>query len=106
MRAPGQVKDMKEIEQIIVGHNEGVPVFIRDVAEVIVGGELRTGAATSNGQESVVGTVFMLLGENSRNVAQRVSKKMEELYYHGVVHIDIFGIRVYGNTLCGPIITI
>jgi heavy metal efflux system protein len=77
MRASGQVKDIAEIRQIILGHKEGVPVFIKDVANVIEGGELRTGAATSQGREEVVGTVFMLMGENSRRVAHNVSQKMK-----------------------------
>ncbi len=79
MYAPGQVKGMEEIRQIIVGRNAGVPVFIKDVAEVIEGGELRVGAATAQGEEKVVGTVFMLMGENSRWVAQEVDKKMKEI---------------------------
>ena len=79
IRAPGQVKTLEEIEQIIVGSNAGAPVYIRDVATVSLGKELRTGAATKNGQEVVLGTVFMLMGENSRTVSQRVAAKMEEV---------------------------
>jgi len=79
VRAPGQVSNIDEIEQIIVTHGEGVPIYIRDVAKVVEGHELRTGAATANGKEEVVGTVFMLLGENSRVVAQRVAEKMKEV---------------------------
>lgn len=56
---------MDEIGEIIAGHHEGVPVFIKDIAQVAEGKELRTGAATENGREVVVGTVFMLMGENS-----------------------------------------
>lgn len=79
VRAPGQVSNIEEIEQVIVTHNEGVPVYVRDVANVVEGHELRTGAATANGKEEVVGTVFMLMGENSRTVAYRVSEKMKEV---------------------------
>jgi heavy metal efflux system protein len=79
IRAPGQVKTLEEIQQIIVGSNGGAPVFVRDVATVSLGKELRTGAATKNGQEVVLGTVFMLMGENSRAVSQRVAAKMEEV---------------------------
>jgi cobalt-zinc-cadmium resistance protein CzcA len=50
---------------------------VRDVAEVAIGRELRTGAATENGREVVLGTVFMLIGENSRVVSQAVAKRME-----------------------------
>jgi cobalt-zinc-cadmium resistance protein CzcA len=57
----------------------GVPIFIRDVATVHYGKELRIGAATKDGEETVLGTVFMLMGENSRVVAQRAAQKLEEL---------------------------
>ena len=79
IRAPGQVADMAEIGSIVLGSNDGVPIYIRDVAEVTLGKELRTGAATANGEEVVLGTVFMLIGENSRAVAQRVTDKMTEI---------------------------
>ncbi len=76
VRAPGQVRDYKEIGEIIVGSHDGVPVRIRDIAGVAPGMELRTGAATKNGKEVVLGTVFMLIGENSRAVSQMVAGKM------------------------------
>ena len=58
---------------------DGAPIYVRDIADVALGKELRTGAATHNGQEVVIGTVFMLIGENSRTVSQRVSAKLEEI---------------------------
>lgn len=79
IRAPGQVADIGEIEEIVVRTSDGVPVRIKDVAEVLLGKELRTGAATENGQEVVLGTVFMLIGENSRTVSQRVAAKLQEI---------------------------
>jgi heavy metal efflux system protein len=79
IRAPGQVATLEEIQDIVIRNAQGVPVRIRDVAEVILGKELRTGAATENGKEVVLGTVFMLLGENSRTVAQRVAAKLVEV---------------------------
>lgn len=79
IRVPGQVSTEEEIRNIIVGNFEGTPVFIRDVAEVGLGKELRTGAATLNGKEVVLGTTFMLMGENSRAVSERVHKKMQEI---------------------------
>ena len=60
----------------VVGKAQGQPIRIRDVADVDVGRELRTGAATQNGQEVVLGTVFMLMGENSRTVSRAVDKQM------------------------------
>ena len=79
IRVPGQVKDIADIEAIIVDHRDGTPITVRDVAEVLMGRELRTGAATENGREVVLGTVFMLLGENSRTVSVRVADKVAEI---------------------------
>lgn len=76
IRAPGQVMNMDDIRNIIIGNHNGTPVYIRNVADVGIGKELRTGAATKDGKETVVGTVFMLIGENSRTVSQRVAGKM------------------------------
>jgi heavy metal efflux system protein len=79
IRAPGQVLGIEDIRRIVVGTHGGVPVYIQDVADVQIGTELRTGAATSDGKEVVLGTVFMLVGENSRTVSQRVAHRMEEI---------------------------
>jgi cobalt-zinc-cadmium resistance protein CzcA len=78
IRAPGQGLHRRH-RNIILGNVQGVPIRIRDVAEVGMGRELRTGAATDNGREVVLGTVFMLIGENSRTVSQAVDKKMAEI---------------------------
>ena len=79
VRAPGQVADIADIGNIVVTNREGVPIRIRDVAEVGIGKQLRTGAATENGREVVLGTVFMLIGENSRAVSRAVAKRLEEI---------------------------
>jgi len=79
IRAPGQVQSIADIGNIILGNVQGVPIRIRDVGEVQIGRELRTGAATENGREVVLGTVFMLIGQNSRTVSQAVDKKMVEI---------------------------
>jgi len=79
IRSPGQVSGLDDIRSIVVGVHQGVPIHIDDVAEVLLGRELRTGAATRNGEETVLGTVFMLQGENSRTVAERVEAKMAEI---------------------------
>jgi cobalt-zinc-cadmium resistance protein CzcA len=76
VRAPGQVKSLEDIRNIVLRSVDGVPVRIRDVADVDIGRELRTGAATENGREVVLGTVFMLIGQNSRAVSQAVDKQM------------------------------
>ena len=64
---------------LVVGSHAGVPLRIRDVAEVGLGQELRSGAATLNGEEIVLGTTLMLLGENSRTVSERVAAKLAEI---------------------------
>ncbi len=79
IRAPGQLGNLEDIANVVIGAPQGVPVRIRDVAEVAFGKELRTGAATENGREVVLGTVFMLIGENSRTVARAVDAKMQEI---------------------------
>ena len=79
IRVPGQVKDMVDISNIVVSAKNGVPIRVSDVAEVIIGSEARSGAATENSQEVVLGTVFMLMGENSRTVSAAVEKKLAEI---------------------------
>ena len=79
VRAPGQVATLADIEQIVVGHANGTPTYISNVADVVLGQELRTGAATEDGREVVVGTAFMLMGENSRVVSRRVADRMAEV---------------------------
>jgi cobalt-zinc-cadmium resistance protein CzcA len=79
IRSPGQVADIPAIERIIVAHREGVPITVRDVAEVAFGKQLRTGAATRDGEEAVLGTAVMLLGDNSRTVSYAVASKLEEI---------------------------
>ncbi len=79
IRSPGQVSNADEIKDIIVGYSEGVAIYVRNVADVIEGKELRTGAATEDGKEVVLGTVFMLMGENSRTVSAHVDARMKEI---------------------------
>lgn len=79
LRVPGQVNEIERLGNIVVREYNGAPLRIRDVATVSVGQELRTGAATQNGREVVMSTVFMLIGENSREVARAVSTKLEEI---------------------------
>lgn len=79
VRIPGQIAHLDEIGNIILGSRQGTPIRIKDVADILIGKELRTGAATQNGKEVVLGTVHMLIGENSRLVAQAAAKKLEEI---------------------------
>jgi heavy metal efflux system protein len=79
VRTPGQVENIDEIKEIVIGSRNGVPVRVADVAEVREGTDLRTGAATLNGKEVVLGTAMLLIGENSRTVAQQVAVKLGEI---------------------------
>jgi len=79
IRVPGQVKDIDDIKHIIVDKKNDFIIRVGDIANVENGSPLRTGAATQNGQEVVLGTVMMLMGENSREVAQRVAAQLEVL---------------------------
>ncbi|SDA10441.1 cobalt-zinc-cadmium resistance protein CzcA [Nitrosospira sp. Nsp18] len=79
VRVPGQVVDLDEIANIIFGSRQGIPIRIRDVADVLIGKELRTGAATQNGEEIVLATALMLIGENSRAVSHAIADKLIEV---------------------------
>ncbi|MBX3631038.1 MAG: CusA/CzcA family heavy metal efflux RND transporter [Nitrosomonas sp.] len=79
VRIPGQVANLTEIGEIILGSRQGIPIRIKDVAEVIIGKELRNGAATQNGREVVLGTVHMLIGENSQIVSAAAAAKLDEI---------------------------
>ncbi|WP_115513705.1 MULTISPECIES: efflux RND transporter permease subunit [Xanthomonas] len=79
IRVPGQVADIAGLRKIVVANRDGLPLRVSDVAHVLEGQELRTGAATKDGKEVVLGTAFMLIGENSRDVAQRTAARLQEI---------------------------
>ena len=97
IRAPGQVRTIEDIGNIILNSVKGVPVRIRDVADVGLGRELRTGAATDNGREVVLGTVFMLIGQNSRAVSSAVDKKMADI--NRTLPEGVHAVTVYDRTV-------
>ena len=97
VRAPGQVKSIEDIGDIIIGTAQGQPIRVRDVADVELGRELRTGAATENGKEVVLGTVFMLMGENSRTVSRAVDKQMAAI--NKTLPTGVKAITVYDRTV-------
>ncbi len=96
VRSPGQVAGLDELAAIVVDTRGGTPIRVGDVATVHLGQELRNGAATENGQEVVLGTVFMLIGENSRTVASAAAKKLEEI--NGSLPAGIVAEPVYDRT--------
>ncbi|MCW8856855.1 MAG: CusA/CzcA family heavy metal efflux RND transporter, partial [Kangiella sp.] len=79
IRIPGQAENLEAIESIPLSTQNGSSIRVSDVATVSEGHGLRTGAATQNGREVVMSTVFMLIGENSRTVAQAVGEKLKEI---------------------------
>jgi cobalt-zinc-cadmium resistance protein CzcA len=97
IRAPGQVRTIEDMRNVILSNVQGVPIRIRDVAEVEIGRELRTGAATDNGREVVLGTVFMLIGQNSRVVSQAVDKKMADI--NRTLPTGVKAVTVYDRTV-------
>ena len=79
VRMPGQLRTLEDIRNVVLDIDGGAPVRVRDVAQVEAGRELRTGAATENGREVVLGTAFMLVGENSRTVAEGARRRLEQV---------------------------
>jgi cobalt-zinc-cadmium resistance protein CzcA len=80
VRSEGLAKGIPDLEQIVVAHEDGTPVYLRDVAKVEIGGEIRQGLQTRNGKEEVIsGMVVKLYGTNSSTVIQAVEKKLEEI---------------------------
>ncbi len=77
--ASGRISSPADIRRIVVATRDGVPIHVHELAHVGEGRELRTGAATENGQEVVLGTAFMLIGENSRTVSQRLAARLEQV---------------------------
>ncbi|TAH39491.1 MAG: CusA/CzcA family heavy metal efflux RND transporter [Planctomycetota bacterium] len=79
VRAAGRIETLDELSAIVIATRDGVPIHVHDVAEVGIGGELRTGSASEDGSEVVVGTALMLIGANSRTVSSAVDAKMREV---------------------------
>lgn len=78
VRSDGRIESAEQIGNTVVA-NRGVPIYLKDVARVGIGKELRTGSASQNGEEVVVGTALMLIGENSRTVSEAVDRKLAEI---------------------------
>jgi len=79
VRSPGQLTSLEDIRNVVITKRDDTPIRIADVAEVFYGKQLRTGAATQDGKETVLGTAFMLIGENSRVVARAVAERLEQV---------------------------
>jgi len=108
LRLRGQARGLEDIRNIVVRVTEGSPILVRDIASVELGRELRGGAATQNGQEVVMSTIFMLIGENSRDVASRVSAKLKEIQVtlpEGVVATEVYNRTDLVNKTLGTVTT-
>ena len=79
VRVPGTLNSLSDIENISIANKNGYPIRIADVATVSIGQDLRTGAATYNGEEAVLGIAMMMMGENSRTVAQAIDAKVKTI---------------------------
>ena len=79
VRADARIRQVDEIRRTTIATRNGVPIYVSDVANVVVGGELRSGAASMNGRETVIGTALMLAGGNSRIVAEAAASRLDEV---------------------------
>ena len=79
VRVPGTLNTIEDIQNISLANKNGYPIRVADVAQVSIGHDLRTGAATYNGEETVLGIAMMMMGENSRTVAQAIDEKVQSI---------------------------
>lgn len=97
VRSTGQLQTFEDIENVTLAIRGEVPIRVSDVAEVSIGSQLRTGAATRDGVETVLGTAFMLMGENTRTVARDVAMKLEEV--NATLPVGVVAEAVYDRTI-------
>ncbi|EKF46329.1 TPA: CusA/CzcA family heavy metal efflux RND transporter [Acinetobacter nosocomialis] len=79
VRVPGMLTSIKDIQNVTVATKNGLPIRVADVASVSIGHDLRTGGATYNGQETVLGIAMMMMGENSKTIAKAIDQKVQEI---------------------------
>ncbi|MBX3592115.1 MAG: CusA/CzcA family heavy metal efflux RND transporter [Burkholderiaceae bacterium] len=77
VRGLGLVGDTRDIGSVVIAEREGVPIYVRDVAEVKEGPSLRFGAVTRDGKEVALGLALARIGENAKNVVDSVKAKLE-----------------------------
>ena len=99
VRGVGLIKDLNDIENIVLKSHEGTPTYIKDVAEVKIGEAVRMGASMKNGvDECVGGIVMMLRGENSREVVERVEEKVKEINENNILSDDLKMVPYYDRS--------
>lgn len=79
VRVPGAFNGLSDIENTMLGSPNGSPIRVGDIAQVSIGHDLRTGAATYNGKETVLGVAMMAMGGNSRTVSKAVDAKLQDI---------------------------
>lgn len=79
VRVPGMLMSIQDIQNVTVATKNGLPIWVADVASVSIGHDLRTGGATYNGQETVLGIAMMMMGENSKTIAKAIDDKVQEI---------------------------
>ncbi len=99
VRGVGLIKNVDDIENIVLKAHEGTPTYIRDVAEVKIGEAVRMGAAMTNGKDEAVGGIVMMLrGENSREVVKRVEEKVREINDNNILPDGIKMVPYYDRS--------
>ena len=96
VRADARLKSIEDIQEAVVATRAGTPVRVKDVGQVVIGGAVRTGSGSRMGSEAVISTVLMLVGENSRIVANRAADKLEEA--NQALPPDVFAEPVYNRS--------
>jgi heavy metal efflux system protein len=96
VRADARLKSIEDIQEAVVATRNGVPVRVKDVGQVTIGGAVRTGSGSRMGSEAVISTVLMLVGENSRIVATAVGEKLEQI--NRTLPPDVFAEAVYNRS--------
>jgi cobalt-zinc-cadmium resistance protein CzcA len=79
VRTGGRLETLSDIGEVVISTRGAVPVRVRDVATLAIGGEIRTGSASADGREAVVGTALMLIGSNSRTVSTAVDARLDQV---------------------------
>jgi cobalt-zinc-cadmium resistance protein CzcA len=79
VKTDARINDMQEIGEVVVKTRDSMPIYLKDIADVVIGKEMRSGSSTKNGREVVTGTAMMLIGSNSRTVSQAVDLKLAEI---------------------------
>ena len=99
IRALGLIQSVEDISDIVIKEHSGTPIYIRDVADIHIGHEVRHGAAVKDGKgEVVVGIVLMLRGGNAQRVVDAVKTKINEIYRNNLLPSDVRIVPFYDRT--------